>query len=470
MTLAKVLEAADAKDVQALLQEMGGDALLDAYVASTRDPSAENLKRLVGSLTKLEAYAFANLQRQQDALLSSEGAPASNVESWDLHLQRSAELSGEVIPRSMYGSPNEAPHGFSNETGLNACASALRVRGGSVVGVLSEAIEVGAAIEAKWIIALDADPRAKQFVQTLNAMLLSLHSLARQHGWNDAYTANELRQRIAGDVPVSVTAREMQSTGLWTELSPSMLEERVLQVRVSFFEAVGDIPGAPLNWLTCPQAPSRVAHLIRLAQEGRLLTVTAACGHRQTLSRVAALLERNEAPVTAVCLSNIFDYTALVSDVAEAFRQLPLAPNSVLISTHINDWNLNREEGAELVSNLGSWWEPGVQPAPAWLETDGAGDLLDRSIWAQAMNREQFWLRCLHRLTPERSWLTIDDAMKIGRVLGKSEEALSAWRDATPSSHSNLVFEHSLLALGVPSSSRECREWLTLLNEVFGSA
>ncbi|MCC6806377.1 MAG: hypothetical protein IT381_03045 [Deltaproteobacteria bacterium] len=291
---------------------------------------------------------------------------------------------------------------FSNEPGLAATLDKLTQRGGAAIGVSGSIFDVAAAIEADLLVSVDQNPAVREVTLLLSAVLLLVDGKGSEHGWDAPRRAREVLHRLLPaalcDDPhatldaaaaqlildeSATVAKELTEAGLLPTEQQQAATELLTSVAMKLLKSPQTL------WCRGPGAPEKVAHLSRLARDGRIVAITTDLGAADLGPKLSSLLRERRAQATAFNLSNAFDYIADVSGVCQTLATLPRSADAVVVTstTHL-DFNLERgTQKDQLIQSLGSFQAPAASPADAWLQPGGLGAELHAAIWQAPRQR-----------------------------------------------------------------------------------
>ncbi|MBI5511076.1 MAG: hypothetical protein HY903_20125 [Deltaproteobacteria bacterium] len=346
-----------------------------------------------GAPAALEARAAATLNSFATAGLSylaTNGPKTPDAQAALASMQAANEvLSAGCENQSLFptGTYDRDFHAFTNEPGLNRALTTLGRRGGAVVGASGGILDVGSTLGADLIISVDIDPLLHDALQVFVGVLLVVDRQCRENGWDDQRRAAEVSLRLASARPATLgqTVAELTAAGL-----PAPLVKKLPRLLAVLGQRLGDAPGD--IWCKGPDAPARIAHLTRLALEGRILAVTADLADPRIIDRVGTLCAAHGSPVAAVNLSNVLDYVPNTPGVAVAVKGLPRRPDAVVLTTssHLSWIEDPTASDAATLARLGTFESPAVHPASVWADSSLAHDI-QAAGWRYADYRDKAW-------------------------------------------------------------------------------
>jgi hypothetical protein len=279
---------------------------------------------------------------------------------------------------------------FTNELGLWRAAVDSGVKGGAVVGVGGSVLDLAAATRAEVVICVDANPAIADWMYFITAVFALVDERAKKGRWDDAAAAREVERLL--DPPsheADAVAKELERA-LAKRLPEDVrgrLPELIRAVHHRATESLSPGLPTPMHWFQQPDAPAAVAHLRKLAREGKMYCITSTLDAPGLNEGIARLCAWHRAEVKSVNLSNAYEYMQTSRPVFEKLGALPLADDAklFLVSGHIKA-ALDRGElvGAAdtaLARSLGNALEGAAVSARKWLGPNGRGQEVDDLIW-----------------------------------------------------------------------------------------
>lgn len=357
--------------------------------------------RIVGLSAELEGPAKQSLLERGGRLLTDlefvalkaqltlpAGATASDLLTRMARAREVLELGKGVAIYALANPPLSANYDpFTNEPGLDATLQKLTIKGGAAVGVSGSIFDVASRTKADLIVSVDANPDIADTIAVYTAILLAVDDLAKAHGWTDQRRAEEVFARLdAGHDPARSAAliRELDATPLPASVKlrlPAML--RQWHQRLAGTEV-------PALWCRGPDCVERVAHLSKLAREGRIFTITGDLADPRLPARVSSLVETLGSRVSSLNFSNIIDYVPSIDVLARAWRTLPFGKDAVLISS-ANHQNEALREHPELAAKIGTFKAPAASSARAWLGPRGVAERWAPLAWKTFGFQTSIW-------------------------------------------------------------------------------
>jgi hypothetical protein len=368
------------------------------------DARRSELKTASDALLGLIAAAcFAELAR------GSSGQAPDHRGAFASMLAANEALACSSSATATYGSPGHYERGFhpfSNEGGFGTYLDTIDARGGAAIGVSGALLDL-AGLGSDLIVSVDADPDVADAIKFFAAVLLVVDKACVEHGWDDARRAQEVHARVlCADKPQEIAALklELASLGLPAALLERLphLMESIERKNPTFYEAwCGNEKGVS------PRACGQIAHLSRLALEGRIVAVTADLADPALVDRISALLDAHGSQVKLVHFSNVLDYVPDIRGVCRNFGRLPLCDDALLTTTaqvfgtehRFVDWAETQPQGRrELLASLGTFASPAILRARDWLGEGCLGDSLHEAVWSWEGARKAFWASALERI------------------------------------------------------------------------
>ncbi|MFO0726394.1 MAG: hypothetical protein U1E65_21590 [Myxococcota bacterium] len=277
---------------------------------------------------------------------------------------------------------------FTNEPGLDATLRKVTVKGGAAVGVSGSIFDVASRTKADLIVSVDANPDVASTIAVFTAILLLVDQRAKDKGWSDKKRAEEVFARLdAGRDPARTTAllRELESVPLSEEVRlrlPAMLHR--WDDKLIGKDAVQQL------WCRGPDSVERVAHLSKLAREGRIFAITGDLSDPRVPARVGALAELFGTQVSSLNFSNIIDYVPSIDVLAQSWRTLPFQKDAVLICSASHQREALRDN-PELAPKIGTFSAPAATSAEAWLGPGGVAEQWAPLAWKTFGFQTSIW-------------------------------------------------------------------------------
>ncbi len=380
------------------------EARIVGLSAELEGPAKQSLLERGGRLlTELE---FAALRAQ---LTLPADAKASDLLTRMARAREVLELGKGVAIYALANPPLSGNYDpFTNEPGLDATLQKLTIKGGAAVGVSGSIFDVASRTKADLIVSVDANPDIADTIAVYTAILLAVDDQAKAHGWSDKQRAEEVFARLdAGQDPARSAAlvRELEATPLPASVKlrlPAMLRQwhQRLAGKDALSEAIAPAGGftPPITgpdsvralWCRGPDSVERVAHLSKLAREGRIFTITGDLADPRLPARVTSLVETLGARVSSLNFSNIIDYVPSIDVLARAWRTLPFRKDAVLICS-ANHQNEALRDNPELAAKIGSFKAPAASSAQAWLGPGGVAERWSPLAWKTFGFQTSIW-------------------------------------------------------------------------------
>lgn len=315
---------------------------------------------------------------------------------------------------------------FTNEPGLDATLKKVTVRGGAAVGVSGSIFDVASRTKADLIVSVDANPDIASTISVFTAILLLVDERAQQKGWSDKKRAEEVFARLdAGRDPARTASliRELESTPL-----PESVKLRLpAMIRRWDDKLTGKDAVQPL-WCRGPDAPERIAHLSKLAREGRIFAITGDLADPRLPARVGSLVETFGAQVSSLNFSNIIDYVPSIDVLAQSWRTLPFQEDAVLISSASHQRQAQRDN-PELAPMIGTFSAPAATPAVAWLEPGGVAERWAPLAWETFGFQTSIWAPTFEAVAGIPFYFVREE--KIPSNPAQLDELTNAWMQRT---------------------------------------
>jgi hypothetical protein len=299
----------------------------------------------------------------------------------------------------------ERANGFTNESGLPDLIGKIDATGGAAVGVGGAIFDIGST-GSDMIVSVDASSLIADCIHTFTAILLAVDELAQRRHWDDEHRADEVRLRLTrGSHPETIAELErMGLPGRLRDSLPKILDALAKKLAGETNEAK---PIPQDLWCRSDRQAERVAHLTRLALEGRIVALTADLADPRVGERVNALLRAHGTTAKVVHFSNALDYIADIRGACRNFGAIDLHPDAVLTTSC--SWILKeplqiaQPDGYTLVDMLGTSEKPKSNAASAWLGPNKLGDLLHQAAWDTPQRRRDLvqWTKNLLMLNDD---------------------------------------------------------------------
>jgi len=373
LSLARLVETRPELE-EAVALWLGGDtSTLNATIEKLAREGPHALSLLVDIVTaQIAAYpdrsAFEPLQQQvAEAVLRALAAPKSAIDhraAMQSALAASRTLGAGLTKDALYPGLRMGIVGsnaFTNEPGFPKLVAKAKVDGGAAIGVGGAIFDLGST-GSDLIISVDANPFIRETIHLFTAILLAVD---KKGGGADEVLAWLERG------PNAETTEAMRALGV-----PDSLLERLDEHLTAFSMKLKgySVEAHPIPidlWCRGEKRNERIAHLTRLALEGRILAVTADLADPTLSDRIDRLLAAHNTKAQVVHLSNTLDYVRDVAGVLKnmgAFARNPSAIVSTCVG--INFRNAVHEAMPDdyyLVDELGTLMEPKIHPAKDWL-------------------------------------------------------------------------------------------------------
>ncbi|MBI5509429.1 MAG: hypothetical protein HY903_11820 [Deltaproteobacteria bacterium] len=307
-------------------------------------------------------------------------------------LAASQTLDGERMPETYIG---EVLYNYTNEPGLPRTLAALEKNRGAAIGVSGALLDVAAAREAGLVVLTDVVPALKDWYLLTVATLLLVDEKAAAQGLDDVRRMHEVRALLhpaaaRGEATDAERAASGQAQRAAADTVAGYLrglgvaEETIGQLRRAHEKGFEN--GEPPSgcWLTDPKA---VAHLTRLALEGRIVATTTDLADRALAPRLTALFAAHGTTIGTVHLSNALEYTAAKRTAVESMAGLPHAPNAIIVTS--------ADYGFDAL--LGTFDQPKAQPLKDMLGDSGVAATVEK-VWFEA-NGRNLWSTAALELT-----------------------------------------------------------------------
>jgi hypothetical protein len=262
---------------------------------------------------------------------------------WDRPPGLATEYPGAMLQNIVTGDWSNRTDFFTNEPGLAGLVERLPHKGGAVVGVGGAMLDIGARLQADMVVVVDANPRIREAIRLFRTLLLVVDDKGDVEGWSAERRADEVRQRICAGTPhqdhgtaFDDLVTELAAVGLSQRELPA-LRRLLIQLANAFsftrFDRDGDPIPTPV-WCADEEAPTRIAHLTRLARTGRLLAFTHDLTDVAWVGHVNELMRELDLQASVFNLSNVLDYVPAGSHIAAAIGQMDWGPSRTVLTSH----------------------------------------------------------------------------------------------------------------------------------------
>lgn len=355
--------------VASLAPEAPDPAAFSARATSILDRlAARALRTFSGAAAPDHRAAFASMLAASDVLSCGFSAAA-------------------IYPanRDHYGAANS----FTNESGFPKLTARIDAKGGAAVGVGGVMFDLG-SLGSELIVCVDANPKIRDIIHTFTAILLAVDARATANGWDDDRRAREVLLRLSRGKS-DETRAELEALGLPARVRDS-LDDQLEAFKAKLDGTSVEFAPVPHDlWCRGDRAAPRIAHLTRLALEGRIVALTADLADPHAVDRINALLAAHQTRAKIVHFSNTLDYVADIRGTVRAFGALDMRDDAMWTTCA----NLLRDAGArggpaaqQLAGELGTLHDPAINRAKDWLGAGKKGERLHALAWNDQRQRQ----------------------------------------------------------------------------------
>lgn len=385
--------AVESRVVDALRSALEGAALEDvAATLLAKDAAPSEIAKTWSVLTQrvdaLRAERGDAVKEPTDTLVAAVAGRAQSLlgglEAGGDHRRAMASmvaasevLGGRHTAGSRYFGPGDFTYSYgfdayTNEKGLAPLLASQSRRGGAAVGVSGALLDVAAYTNADLIVSTDTNPEIRDWFLTVAATLLHADESARAAGWDDSTRAENVDAWLSGGADEALIAA----------LAQMGLPEDVVARLPTMLDSLQPNRRPETSWLTGEGAPERVAHLTRLALEGKILATTTDLADPELPGRIRAVAEAHGHPVRSFHLSNALDYLADSERVFETLQAIGTPSTMLTTST---------DNGPKHEAFKGSFWRPLAQSLETWFEPKGPADKHRAMTWESEQWRTFAW-------------------------------------------------------------------------------